>query len=333
MSSSGGSANEKMALLVYPRGSRLSVNRLVVLEVKFVSVHHHTTFSYQDGHGTPEDHAGRTAELGGSALSATDHGNISGHVGLEKACKKYGIKPIFGLEAYVALKPKSSRKFHLGLLAMDETGYRNLNQIVSESWLDFYRWPTVTGKSLARHNEGIIVLSGCSDSLLSCSLLGGKAIKEERASWDRAFRYAQRMKDLLGDRFYLEVQMFPELARTCTLNPAFEEMGRKLKIPLVATADVHTVNPGDSELRALLHAAGRGTNTIAKQLSSWEYDVPDHIPVSDKSVWERTLGTGLSKPAAREALRSTAEIADRCNVVLPKAKRFEYPATEEAKRW
>lgn len=296
--------------------------------MKFVSTHHHTTFSYQDGHGTPEDHVKRAAELGMSALAVTDHGNVSGHVGMEKAAKKAGIKPIFGLEAYTGFKPNSNRKFHMTLMAMDQAGYRSLNQLTTDSWEDFHRWPTVTGKTLADHHKGLIVLSGCSDSLLSCSLLGGKEIPEEEASWERALRQAAKMKDLLGDRFYLECQMFPELERSRILNQAFERIGKKLKIPLVATADVHTLRPGDHELRALLHAAGRGNNTIAQQLSSWEYEVPDYTPMNDRRVFKALLGTGLSEAAAREACLSTIEIADRCNVELPKAERFRYPCAD-----
>lgn len=296
--------------------------------MKFVSTHHHTTFSYQDGYGTPDDHMGRAAELGMPALAATEHGNVSSHVGLEKAGNKYGIKPLFGLEAYTALRADSDRKFHLTVLAMDSEGYRNLNRLTTASWESFHRWPTVRGSHLAANHTGLIVLSGCSDSLLSCSLLGGKDIAPEEASWERAKKYAAGMKRLLGDRFYLECQMFPELERTRMLNPAFERLGRELGIPLVATADVHTVRPGESELRALLHAAGRGSNTIAQQLSSWEYDVPDHIPTSDLEVYRRMLATGLSPQAAREACRNTSEIADRCNVELPKAIPFRYPCED-----
>ncbi len=300
----------------------------MVLQVKFVSVHHHTTFSYQDGHGTPDDHFGRAAELGMPALSITDHGNVSGHVGAEKAAKKYGVKALYGLEAYTAMTDKSNRKFHLTILAADEGGYRNLNRLTTASWESFHRWPTVRGHHLAANHEGLIVLSGCSDSLMSCSLLGGKSILPENASYERAVRYARKMKELLGDRFYLECQMFPEFERTRTLNQAFERIGRELGIPLVATADVHTVRPGDSELRALLHAAGRGNNTIAQQLSSWEYDVPDYTPLSDRAVYKAILGTGLSERAAKEACRNTGEIADRCNVNLPKAARFRYPCAD-----
>jgi DNA polymerase III subunit alpha len=301
--------------------------------MRYVSLHHHSTYSYMDGFGTPAQHVERAAELDMSALTLTDHGNVSGHVALEKAALKAGIKPIFGLEAYTQVEQRSLRKFHLSLLAMDTAGYQNLNRIVTESWQDFYRYPTVSGATLAMHNEGIIVLSGCSDSLLACFLLGGKGIAPEDAGADRATELAQRYKRLLGDRFYLECQLFPELERTKTINKFYEELGQRLKIQLVATSDVHTLREGDHEMRALLHAAGRGNNTIAQQLSSWEYEVPDYIPTSDRWVYERAVGTGLSVAAAREACRNTYEIAQRCNVMLPKAPRFRYPVEGAERRW
>jgi DNA polymerase III subunit alpha len=302
--------------------------------LKFVSLHHHTTFSFLDGFGTPAQHFERAAEYGMSALAITDHGNCSGWVQAEKASLKTGVKPIFGLEAYTATGPQEPRKYHMTILAMDTLGIGNLNRIVSESWENFYRWPTVTGDMLARNNAGLIVLSGCSDSLLACSLLGGKAIPEAEASYERAYRLAVRMKDLLGDRYYLECQIFPELMPRCRdINTAWEDIGAKLGIPLVAPADVHTLVPGQHEIRALLHAAGRGNNTIAQQMEGWEYTVPDFVPISDLSVYERLLGTGMSKRATRAALAATDEIANRCNVTLPKAERFRYPATAEEMKW
>lgn len=301
--------------------------------MKFVSLHHHSTYSFQDGHGTPAQHVERAAALGMGALALTEHGNGSSHVALEKAANKVGIKPIFGLEAYTALDLESSRKCHLTILAMDQVGYQNLMRIITESWENFYRWPTVSGDMIARHSEGLIILSGCSDSLLACSLLGGKMIPEEEASWKRAKRLASAFKELLGDRFYLECQVFPELERSIKINTAYMRMSEKLGIPLVATCDVHTLQPGHHEIRALLHASGRGTNTIAQQLSSWEYEVPDYVPLSDRSVFERAMRAGLSKRAAQQACATTAEIADRCNVVLPKAERFRFNGTEADLKW
>ena len=299
----------------------------------FVSIHHHTTFSFLDAIGTPADHVGVAAEYGMTALAITDHGNVSGHVQHEKACLKRGIKPLFGLEAYTATGEQEPRKFHQTILAMDQVGLSNLYQIVTESWENFYRWPTVTGRMMARHHEGLIVTSGCADSLLSCSLLGGKSIAPENASWERALDLAGRMKDLLGNRYYLECQVFPELPRALELNAAWEKMGKQLDIPLVATCDVHTLRPGMDEIRATIHAAGRGANTIAQQMSGWEYSVPDFIPRSDQEVYERLCRAGLSPDAAAEACRNTARIAKRCNVTLPKAPRFRYPATKEEMKW
>lgn len=301
--------------------------------MKFVSLHHHSTYSFQDGHGTPAQHFARAAALGMTSLAMTEHGNVSSHVAAEKAGLKVGVKPIFGLEAYTALDPKSSKKCHLTILAMNQVGYQNLLRITTESWQDFYRWPTVNGGMIAEHSEGLIVLSGCSDSLLACYLLGGKMIPEAEASYSRARKLAESFQLLLGDRFYLECQIFPELPRSIEINTAYERMGRELGIPLVATADVHTVQPGDHEIRALLHASGRGTNTIAQQLSSWEYEVPDYIPESDRQVFDRALKAGLSAKGAREACAMTAEIADRCNVALPKAERFRFNGTEADLKW
>jgi Zierdtviridae DNA polymerase len=302
--------------------------------MKFVSLHAHNTFSYADGHGTPAQHAEVTAEYGGRALAITDHGNTSGHVQHELACNKLGIKPLYGLEAYTAPDKSSQRKFHLTILAMNQEGLANLYRLVTASWENYYRWPTVDGPMLAKYQSGLIVLSGCSDSLLSCSLLGGKSIPEAEASWDRAVQQARKFKELLGDRYYLECQIFPELPRALLINSAWERLGSELDIPLVATADVHTLRPGQGEIRALLHAQGRGNNTIAQQMSDWEYAVFDHVPRSDKEVYERLLRAGLSKPATQRALQNTAEIAGRCeHVILPKAGRFRYPATAEELKW
>jgi len=264
-----------------------------------------------------------------TAQAVTEHGNVSSHPQHEKACRKVGIKPLFGLEAYFQPEPKTQRKFHLTILAENQEGYANLNRIVSRSWAEkFYYWPTVDGAMLRDHSEGLVVLSGCADSMLSCSLLGGKTIPEEEASLRRAERVASQFKSIFGDRFYLETQMFPELERTRTLNPAFEDMGARLGIPLAATADVHYPQPNDNEIQVILHAAHRGNNTVARQMEGWEYDIRLTHPTSDRLVIDRLRATGLSLAGAREAARSTVEIADRCNVILPKAELLRFPVEQ-----
>lgn len=287
-----------------------------------------------DGYRLPLDHARLAAELGMSALALTEHGNVSSHVGLEKAAKKSGIKPIFGLEAYMHPDPDSRKKFHLTLLAMDQEGYRNLMRICSRSWAEgFHQYPTVSGAMLRDHNEGVIALSGCSDSLLACSYLGGKTIEPADASAERAEAVAANFKRFLGDRYYLEVQMFPELPRAHQINQFYEMLSAKLSIPLVATADVHYPHPEDKDIRIVLHAAGRGGNLISKQEESWDYDIPASYPTSDTMVRSRLLGTGLTKRGASQALTMTEEIAQRCTVVLPKADRLVFPGTRRDLIW
>lgn len=274
------------------------------------------------------------AELGMSALTLTEHGNVSSHVQLEKAALKAGVKPIFGLEAYTHPDLKSRRKFHLTLLAMNQEGYRNLMRIVSRSWAEgFYQWPTVSGRMLRDHNEGIICLSGCADSLLACSYLGGKTIDPGEASAERAEEVARRFKRLFGDRYYLEVQMFPELERAGQINKFYQMLSVKLDIPLVATADIHYPKATDKDMRIVLHAAGRGNNTTAKQEESWDYNIPASYPPNDKTVLRRLAGTGLEKKSCKAALVSTEEIAQRCTVTLPKAERLKFPATEKDLVW
>jgi DNA polymerase-3 subunit alpha len=177
---------------------------------------------------------------------------------------------------------------------------------------------------LLEHNKGLIVTSGCADSHLSCTLLGGKGIEkgDERAAVQVLLHY----KRIFGDRFYLEAQRFPELQRCKDLNEKFEEWSKKYKIPLVGTCDVHYPYKSQNELQQALHAANRGH---AVGDSDWNYDVLLTYPESDKEMLASLRETGLSKSGASQALAISAEIAGRCNVTLPKMERVKYPISEK----
>jgi DNA polymerase-3 subunit alpha len=298
--------------------------------VKFVSIHSHSTYSYMDGYGLPEEHVARVADLGMSALALTEHGNVSSHVKLEMAAKRHGIKPIFGLEAYTApadmREAKNLRKWHQTIVAMNGEGYRNLNRLTTRSWDEgFYRWPTVSGAMLADCSAGLIVTSGCSDSLVNCSLLGGKGIDPSDANAARALGVIRNYRRLLGDRYYLEVQRFPELDRTRDINRWLAEASRLTGVPLVATADVHYPLPSNNQMQKILHAAGRNTGTVAAAEASWEYDILLTYPQSDLEVQKQLVGTGLTKSQAQGAIAATGEIAGRCNVEIPKMERVRFP--------
>lgn len=296
--------------------------------MKYVSLHSHSTYSYQDGYAMPAAHVERVAELGMNALALTEHGNISSHVKLEVAAESAGIRPIFGLEAYCAPE-QSMRKWHMTLLAMDQHGYRNLTGLVTQSWNDFYRWPTVHGATLKEFSAGLIALSGCADSHLACTLLGGKGI--ERGDKKAAVKVMLAYQRMFGDRFYLEVQRFPGLERTCEINSQYQEWSERYGIPLAATADVHYPLPEQNDIQRILHAAGRGSTV---EDADWEYDILLTYPQSDEEIHADLMGTGLSARNATEAINNTALIAERCDVTLPKMEQVRYPIEErDLKSW
>lgn len=301
-----------------------------VKKMQFCSLHHHSTFSYLDGYGLPEAHVRRCAELGITHLAMTDHGNVSSHVQLEKAGNEYGVGTVFGCELYcgeVEPETRTRRKNHLTVLASSAEGYRNLLRIVSLGFSEgFYSEPTVSGKMLGEHSEGLIVLSGCQGSLLATSLVGGKNVPDEEASYLRGKRVAQRMRDSLGDAYYLEVQAFPELEKTVNINRQIARLSKELKIPLVATLDAHYTTPEEGEVQAILHNLRPGKKqTMEEQMQSWGYDVP-LAPLADKEIFRRLRATGLTKSQASEAIMNTREIAQRCEgVTLPKVENLRFP--------
>lgn len=308
--------------------------------MRYVSLHHHSTFSHGDGHKLPEIHVQRAAELGYSAMALTEHGGVSSHFQFEKAAIKAGVKPIYGLEAYTGPvdETRSQWKYHLTILAGSDVGYRNLNRLVTQSWRDHHYHPTVSGQNLRDNSGDLYILSGCTGSLLACSLIGGKGIAaptyRDGYDWGMARRVISNFARLFGERYFLEVQPFYELEKTCRINPAYERLSNELDIPLVVTCDVHYPRPEDGEMQAILHAVHRGNQSIDDAMRAWNYSVPMTLPESDKDLGIRLMKTGLSRSAAWEAINNSALIADMCTVTLPKAARLEYPIQEDDwKEW
>ncbi len=315
-------------------------------DMRFASLHHHTTFSTLDGYGTPEEHAERAAELGMASMAVTEHGNVSSHVRFEQAADKTGIHPIFGCELYtgpVDEEHRGQRKNHLTVLAENDEGYRNLLRLVSRGWDEgYYYEPTVSGSMLREHAEGLIVLSGCAGSLLATSLIGGKNVDPSDASLELGMKVAQRNQRVLGDAYYLEVQAFPDLPKTCNINKGIAEISEKLGIPLVATLDVHYTGEDESEMQRILHSIRGGGKkrklTEEDKAKGWSYDVKLTMPegskrqakkakgnITDRVVFERLIATGLTRNQASQAIFNAQEIAQRCQVRLPKMDVLRYP--------
>jgi DNA polymerase-3 subunit alpha len=293
---------------------------------RFCSLHHHTTFSYRDGFGTPELHMQRGAELDMFAMAVTEHGNVTSHVQWEQAADKFGLKPLFGCELYCGGvgEEATQKKNHLTVLAETQQGYENLLRMVSRAFKEgFYYQPTVDGSLFRELSSGLVVLSGCQGSLLATSLIGGKNIEASHASYPRGKAVARRFRDLLGDAYYLEVQAHPELERAKHINSAMARLSQELGIPLVATLDAHYTRPDEGHMQAILHSVGRN-KSMEELEQTWGYDVP-LCPLSDDDVVGRLVNTGLSRRDAWAAVEATHEIAERCNVRIPKVANLEYP--------
>ena len=301
----------------------------IARNLRYVSLHHHSTFSYLDGFQLPSRHVDRAVEIGMGAIALTEHGNVSSHVQLEVAARKAGVKPLFGCEVYTGDvgEGATQRKNHLTVLAENQEGYRNLLSVCTQGWSDFYYEPTVSGPVLSKHRSGLVVLSGCTGSLLATSLIGGKNVPVEEASYAKGKQVAARFKRVFGDAYYLEVQMFPELENVCRLNKMLAQIGEELNIPLVATGDVHYTAPDESEMQMILHSVGRA-KSLEQLAQGWGYDVPLSPPLTDRAVLKRLMATGLTRQQARAALHHTEEIAERCTVELPKLPLLRFPLPE-----
>ena len=301
--------------------------------MRYVSLHHHSTFSFLDGYQMPDAHVRRASELNMQALALSEHGNVASHVKLEIAAKHRGIKPIYGCELYTGFveeDTRTQRKNHLGVYAMNSTGYKNMLRMVSRSWRDFYYEPTTGWDNFETNNDGLIVLSGCSGSLLTTSLVGGKNVAPADASYRRGKNIARRFQRLLGDRYYLEIQAFPELEGTIKANKMLAQIGEELGIALVATGDVHYTTAKENEMQQILHnIRGGNRQTLEQQAQAWGYDVPMCPPLTDKAMLKRLVGAGLNRQQAIAAILATEDIASRCTVEIPKMPMLQYPLPSE----
>jgi DNA polymerase-3 subunit alpha len=285
-----------------------------------VHLHAHSEYSLLDGACKIDAMAARAAELDQPALGLTDHGVMNGAIDLYKACKKHGIKPIAGLEAYLvddrhAIKeqPRYERN-HLTLLAETDTGFANLVKLTSAGFLEgFSRGKAnVDMELLERHSEGVIVLTGCLQSRFCRRLV------EEREDDARA-----HLDDLIQafgpEQVYFEVQK-NGIAEQDKANEGIVRFARELNRPLVGTADVHYLRREDFDNHAaLLCVQTKSTLQMPKMsFDTNEFYIKDNAEMADSfAEWP-------------EAVPTTLEIAERCDIEIELGKLLlpRYPAPD-----
>ncbi|MBX3437144.1 MAG: DNA polymerase III subunit alpha, partial [Planctomycetaceae bacterium] len=289
----------------------------------FAHLHCHTHYSLLDGANRIPDLVKRVKEQGMNACAITDHGNLYGALEFYQTCKANDVNPILGYEAYIAPGSRRDRSssrlkeaaFHLTLLAMNATGFRNLVKLASRAFLEgFYYKPRIDKELLEEFHEGIICLSGCASSELSRTLLSGESNKAEQLTrW---------YSDLFGDRFYMEIQDGGvEIQQSCA--EATIDLANRMGLPLVATNDAHYLCQDDAEIHDVLLCVN--TKSFRSETNRMKIDTDQLFIRSPEQMYD-------AFPRQAEAVARSQEIANRVDIDLDLKKRhFPVFAPPESK--
>lgn len=301
----------------------------------FVHLHNHTQYSLLDGLTKIGQLTEFVKELGMEAVSITDHGTLSGWIEFYKTCKASELKPLLGIETYMAARnlhdkdPAHDRaRYHLILIAMNESGIKNIMRLSTIANLEgFYYYPRIDRDTLKKYSDGVIVLSGCMGSEV------GSALKDNRDK--DAEIIVQWYKVVFGDRYYLEIQDHghpdnplhsPEQYE---INKKVMELGEKYNIKCVVTSDAHYLKHEDQEAHEVLLCVGTGSYLSDQNRMSLR-DYPLHVaePLKIISRWG---------PKHPDFITNTREIADRVSfdfefgkILIPK---FPVPKGENEKSY
>ena len=229
----------------------------------FAHLHVHTEFSMLDGAARVAKVMEHVSADGQPAVAITDHGVLYGVVDFTKAAAKAGVKPIIGMEGYVAKgsrldRPRGGRDYyHITLLAENETGYRNLIQLASRAYLEgFYYKPRMDLELLAEHSEGLIATSGCLGGPVAQMLAPDAVVEEgqehEARDFDKAVEVAAMYQDIFGrDNYFIEI-MNHDFAAQQRVLPDLRDIAKKVGAPLLATNDAHYVSADEADAHDVL---------------------------------------------------------------------------------
>ena len=300
----------------------------------FVHLHTHTYHSLLDGLTKIDDLIDNVKASGMEAVAITDHGTMSGAIEFFKEATSKGVKPILGIEAYVAARTRFDRdpsydkpRYHLVLLAKNQIGWQNLCSLTTKAWVEgqYYK-PRIDHDIMAEHSEGIICLSGCAGSEISESIRAGDFEKaKELANW---------YKSVYGEDFYLELQDHghPECPNHWEvqkeINDGLFRLHEELDIPMVVTCDSHYLTHENQDAHEILLCVGTGSYlNDEKRMSLKEFDL---FVTDPRDIIERW---GKVDP---EIILNTKRIAEKVNfefefgkILIPK---FPLPEGEESEK-
>jgi len=283
--------------------------------MSFVHLHTHSHYSLLDGLSKLDDMVRLAKKHGMPAIGLTDHGAMYGSIEFYIKCQKQGIKPIIGVEAYISNRSMfqkeagiDNKRYHLTLLAKNNTGYQNLIKLTTAAHLDgYYYKPRMDKDLLRKHSEGLIALSGCPGGELSRAIQSGDTEKAEEVIKEYSSIFGK-------ENYYLEVMHHPEMQNWSELRNTIIELGRKLNIPLVGTQDSHYLNSDDKLAHKTLVAIS--TNSELEDTAIFS-DNGDYHFISTEEAEEYFKDIP-------EAVKNTEKIAEACNIELTLGK-FIFP--------
>lgn len=301
----------------------------------FVHLHNHTQYSLLDGLTKVPALIDFVKETGMEAVAITDHGTMSGAIEFYKEATDAGVKPIIGIETYIAARNlgdkepgKDKQNYHLIMLAMNDIGYKNLMQLSTIGNLQgYYYRPRIDHTVLEKHNEGLIILSGC---------IGGEVGDLLRQNqYAKAKEVAQWYQKVFGDRYYLEVQDHghPEHPskwdEQVAVNEQLIRLGTEIGISCVITSDAHYLKHADQEAHEILLCVQTGSfMSDEKRMSLKDFELHVAEPEEIIKRW------GSSHP---DFIRNTKAIADRCDLTIELGKilipKFPVPKGESEKTY
>lgn len=291
----------------------------------FTHLHVHSEYSLLDGAARIGELASKAKELGFTSIALTDHGVMYGVIDFYNACRKEGIKPIIGMEAYVSSRsiyepdPKRDHA-HLILLCKNETGYRNLMKLSSIAFVDgFYYKPRIDYDLLEQNCEGLVCLTACLAGDIPRLLLNEQ--------FDEAKKLALRLKKMFGEDLYIELQNHG-IPEQLTVLPRLNELARELGIKTVATNDIHYITKDDAEAQDALLCIQTGH--FVDEVDRMKMEADEFYLKSEEEMRRRFA----SYP---EAIENTAEVAAKCDLEIELGGRhlpeFETPGNMDHEQY
>lgn len=275
---------------------------------EFVHLHVHSHYSLLDGLAKIDQLIEKAKEYNMPALALTDHGVMYGALEFYIKAKEAGIKPIIGAETYIAprtiydkVAKIDTSPFHLTLLAKNYEGYLNLVQLITIANLEgYYYKPRIDKNLLKQYSSGLIALSGCLQGEVSRLLLAG--------DFEKAERVAKEYAEIFDGDFYLEIMDLPNIEEQRIVNQQMIRLSKKTGIPLVATNDVHYLNPEDADIQDILLCLQTGTTVDKKermQMKQGNFSL--RSPQEMREAFAEIP----------EAIENTLKIAQKCDIEIP----------------